>query len=480
MNKVLSASDPISSKRLGQWLALSFILTIVSFLVARGISEYLAKGINTAASSISNVAAPSILHLSRARTELRHMEVLIENVANPASSAPERSSLREQFVESRSEFENEYALYKALPPYGEETGVWNSIDQEKQALDASIDSMMRRVAAGDLKGAEVELDNRTEPLFDHIDVGLRHGVDINATTAADLGARITTLRNRARTLGRVLDVLSALFAATAAFFVIRVVRRFALLMELRVSELEHFAGRVAHDIRSPLGSVSLALDLAERSQELDPHTKAVLDRGARTLQRVGQLVDGLLVFARSGAVPPQAERADVGEVVTAVVDEMLPMAHEQRIDLVLDLSARVDLACSPGVLTSLVSNLVGNALKYMGDAAVRRVEVRTRDERSHVRVEVKDTGPGIRPELRPRIFDPYVRGTDSTIPGLGLGLATVRRLAEAHGGAVGTERVTTGSLFWFEIPKAPPLPSEKSTSPGGQGQGFSRHARSHG
>src|SRR5262249_32394376 len=125
------------------------------------------------------------------------------------------------------------------------------------------------------------------------------------------------------------------------------------------------------------------------------------------------------------------------------------------IDLEIGALPNVSVACSPGVLTSLVSNLVGNALKYMGDAPIRRVSVQANVVGGMVRVEVRDTGPGVPPELRERIFDPYVRAADSTIPGLGFGLATVRRLAEAHGGAVGLDReVRYGSLFWFELPLA--------------------------
>jgi signal transduction histidine kinase len=102
-----------------------------------------------------------------------------------------------------------------------------------------------------------------------------------------------------------------------------------------------------------------------------------------------------------------------------------------------------------------VSNLVGNAIKYMGDAPTKRVLIRARDERQMVRIEVEDTGPGVPEEFRERIFDPFVRAAAVSTPGLGLGLATVRRLAEAHGGAVGLESgVGKGSRFWVVLPKA--------------------------
>jgi signal transduction histidine kinase len=114
------------------------------------------------------------------------------------------------------------------------------------------------------------------------------------------------------------------------------------------------------------------------------------------------------------------------------------------------------IACSAGVLTSLVSNLVGNAIKYMGDAPLRRVVVHARDVGSRVRIEVDDTGPGVPLELRDRIFEPYVRATESSVPGLGLGLATVRRLVDAHGGRLGMSSGATGSSFWFELPREAP------------------------
>jgi signal transduction histidine kinase len=92
----------------------------------------------------------------------------------------------------------------------------------------------------------------------------------------------------------------------------------------------------------------------------------------------------------------------------------------------------------------------------MGDAPVRRITIRARKLDSFSRVEVEDSGPGVPAQLQERIFDPYVRGAESTTPGLGLGLATVRRLAEAHGGAAGLRGdLPSGSLFWFELPTAP-------------------------
>ena len=91
------------------------------------------------------------------------------------------------------------------------------------------------------------------------------------------------------------------------------------------------------------------------------------------------------------------------------------------------------------------------------ESTVRRVHVSARARRAFVAFEVEDSGPGVPAELGDRIFEPYVRGKE-TAPkrsGIGLGLATVKRLVLAHGGDVGVRRSPLGgALFWFEMPLA--------------------------
>jgi signal transduction histidine kinase len=117
-----------------------------------------------------------------------------------------------------------------------------------------------------------------------------------------------------------------------------------------------------------------------------------------------------------------------------------------------DLTCHV--ACAAGVLTSVVSNLASNAIKYIGTGPVRRLEIRAREEAQVVRVELEDTGPGLAVGSEEQVFEPYVRGRATTQPGIGLGLATVKRLVEGHGGRVGVRSVLgQGCTFWFELPK---------------------------
>jgi signal transduction histidine kinase len=122
-------------------------------------------------------------------------------------------------------------------------------------------------------------------------------------------------------------------------------------------------------------------------------------------------------------------------------------------------------SCSAGALTSMVSNLVRNAIKYIGGAPVRRVKVACKVRPSSVLIEVEDTGPGLPVGIEATVFEPYVRGSSARDkPGLGLGLATVRRLAQGHGGRAGvTSRPGVGCTFWVELPR--PLQAVVASAP---------------
>jgi signal transduction histidine kinase len=182
------------------------------------------------------------------------------------------------------------------------------------------------------------------------------------------------------------------------------------------------------------------------------------------MQNVARLVDGLLVFATSGGylVPGALDdsKANAAEVLGGVVEDLRFEAEAKNVELRYEPpDPGLLAACSPGVLISMTANLVSNAMKYMGDATVRRVTVRARKVGHDVEVAVSDTGPGIAPGLREKIFEPYVRG-ESKVPGFGLGLATVRKLAETHGGRAQVESTPgQGSTFFFTIPTWSPITS---------------------
>jgi signal transduction histidine kinase len=135
------------------------------------------------------------------------------------------------------------------------------------------------------------------------------------------------------------------------------------------------------------------------------------------------------------------------------------------------------VACSAGVYLALVGNLVRNAIKYMGQAPARRITVRVREEGAWVHTEIEDTGPGIPAASLQSLFEPYFRMMkDRGAEGLGLGLATVKKLVEGHQGRVGvSSEPGLGSTFWFALPRAGSRPE---ASEGVEGpQAASPHVR---
>ncbi len=175
------------------------------------------------------------------------------------------------------------------------------------------------------------------------------------------------------------------------------------------------------------------------------------ERGLASLRRVRRIVDGLLEFARAGASPERGAAADLGAVIDDVIEGAQPEAVEDRVSLRVEPFETCWVACSAGVLTSICANLVYNAIRHMKDASERIVIVRARSRDGRLRVEVDDTGPGVAAGLEKTLFEPFVR-EQTRGPGVGLGLATVKRLVQGHGGQVGfAAKPAGGTLFWFEL-----------------------------
>ena len=253
-----------------------------------------------------------------------------------------------------------------------------------------------------------------------------------------------------------LDGVSVALAISLAALALKTLSRQEAMVRRRQEELEGFAGRVAHDLLNPMSAAEMSLAAAERGAAGNDRMTALAARGRRSLKRARSLVDDLFAFAQAGAHPLPGVSTAVAETVEGVVEELRPPAIERGITIAVELPpAPLGVRCASGVLTSLLSNLLRNAIKHMGSSKRRQVDIRVTARHERVRFEVEDTGPGLPPELVPQAFDPYVRGAGTAVPGLGLGLATVRRLAEGHDGRYGvSSRPGEGALFWFELPAA--------------------------
>ncbi|HYD42860.1 MAG TPA: ATP-binding protein [Anaeromyxobacter sp.] len=207
-----------------------------------------------------------------------------------------------------------------------------------------------------------------------------------------------------------------------------------------------FVADAAHELRTPLAALKLQLQLAERAPE-GPERAAALAELAGGLERGAHLVAQLLTLARQdpGAAAAAAPTpVSLPALVEHAVADHHVVAEAKGIDLG---AARVDAAVvegDPAALRTLLANLVDNAIRYT--PAGGRVDVSAGLEGGAPFLEVADTGPGIPPAERERVFARFYRLPDAPAQGSGLGLSIVKAIADRHGAAVALSETPGGGL----------------------------------
>ncbi|HCK80306.1 MAG TPA: histidine kinase, partial [Candidatus Competibacteraceae bacterium] len=183
-------------------------------------------------------------------------------------------------------------------------------------------------------------------------------------------------------------------------------------------------------LRTPLTAVRLQAALARQASTAEERAGALQDLEAG-LGRAAHLIEQLLAMARLDAEPTgRLEPVDLLSLAKTVVVEQSPIADSKALDLGLLSGEPATIAGDPTELRALLDNLVGNALRYTPTGG--RVDVEVRQTETGAVLAVSDTGPGIPPAERRRVFDRFYRGADAAAPGSGLGLAIVRRIADRH------------------------------------------------
>ena len=223
---------------------------------------------------------------------------------------------------------------------------------------------------------------------------------------------------------------------------------------------DDFLAILSHELRTPLNAiVGWAHILRDHRADTEMGKKAV-ETIHRNAQAQNQLISDILDVSRIVAGKLRLERrpVELRRVIEAAVDTVMPAADAKaiHIDLRLDPDAG-PISGDPDRLQQVVWNLLANAIRFV-PASEGRITVRLEVIDSHVRITVKDNGPGIDPDLLPHVFDRFRQGdrsNDARHRGLGLGLAIVRHLVEMHGGTVGANNHERhrGAVFTIELPR---------------------------
>jgi len=226
----------------------------------------------------------------------------------------------------------------------------------------------------------------------------------------------------------------------------------------RLAELGALTGGLAHEIKNPLSTIGLNVQLASEAisdSQLPDDDKATLVRRVETVSReatrLANILNDFLRFA--GRVKLAPVEVDTREIVEELVDFYRPQCELHRVVLRADLPpARAVARVDPALVKQALLNLLINATQAMaaGDATAREILVRVETQPDAIAIHVIDTGPGIPAEKHAEIFRPYVSGRKG---GSGLGLAVTRRIVEEHGGRIDLfSEVGRGTDFTVRLP----------------------------
>jgi signal transduction histidine kinase/CheY-like chemotaxis protein len=226
-----------------------------------------------------------------------------------------------------------------------------------------------------------------------------------------------------------------------------------------------FLANMSHELRTPLNAVLGFSHILRMAPDVTPKQKTILQIVSQSGEHLLRLINNILELSRieSGTITLDEQPTDIHRVVRDVKEMLDPRAAEKRLRIAMEIGPNVPrfVQADVGKLTQILINLVSNAVKFTSDGSIT-VRVSSDDfvspQQPTVRFEVEDTGRGIDPKDRERIFAPFVQAENQGVgeSGIGLGLAICRQYVELMNGRISvTSAPSGGALFVFEISLLP-------------------------
>lgn len=225
-------------------------------------------------------------------------------------------------------------------------------------------------------------------------------------------------------------------------------------LERKNKELEAFSYSVSHDLRAPLRSIdgfSQAL-LEDYAANLDDKGRGYLVRVRAAAQRMAELIDDLLQLSRVSRAELKRDRARLSDIASGVADEL--RRKEPQRDVTFAIRGGLVVDADSRLLRVMLDNLIGNAWKFTSKTARARIEIDAEDRKEGTVYFVRDNGAGFNMAYAGKLFGPFQRlHAEAEFPGTGIGLATVHRIVDRHGGRIWAEgAVERGATIFFTIP----------------------------
>jgi PAS domain S-box-containing protein len=231
----------------------------------------------------------------------------------------------------------------------------------------------------------------------------------------------------------------------------RVIERTSQLADAK-KEIESFSYSVSHDLRAPLRHINSysAILLEEHAGGLSVEGRYYLERICSASSRMGKLIDDLLTLTRVGRAEMKRESFDISKVAIEVAEMLQEAERGCRANFIIERGLR---AHGDSALVRLVlENLIGNSLKYSAQNEAPRIEFAQTSVEGRTVFFIRDDGVGFDMAYSANLFKPFQRLHGSEFEGTGIGLATVQRIVERHGGSIWAEgKPNEGATFFFTL-----------------------------
>ncbi|UWG96456.1 PocR ligand-binding domain-containing protein [Dehalobacter sp. DCM] len=222
-----------------------------------------------------------------------------------------------------------------------------------------------------------------------------------------------------------------------------------------------FINMLSHELRNPLASMMMSLTLLKNTPIEEEQAINAIKIALRQGEQLTRIVDDLLDVTRitQNKITLQKERVELNKIVQMAVTDYNVQFSERGVTLETHLTSEIDLEADPARLIQVIGNLLHNSVKFSSKGDKTRVAVSRDEVTKEAVITIKDTGIGIKPEVLPNLFEPFMQ-VESTLDrskgGLGLGLTIVKGIVELHGGTVSvySQGLGQGTQFTIRLPEA--------------------------
>ena len=218
----------------------------------------------------------------------------------------------------------------------------------------------------------------------------------------------------------------------------------------RLALVGRFARSIVHDFKNPLNVISLAAELVARDNASGPMRQTAKTRICKQVERLSNMISELLDFTRGSQSTAVLAPTNYTEFIQQLIEEVQPELSDKRVQIICENTPpNLTLLLDPPRLMRVFFNLINNAVDVMPDGGSVRLRFQTMQK--EVVTELEDSGPGIAPEIAPRMFQPFA--THGKAHGTGLGLSICRRIIEDHKGRISAKSEPgRGAIFIFTLP----------------------------